>query len=307
MCYQDRTALAGYKELTLEQIIDFFEHNSYLRKVTLIGGEIFVRRDMVDLIRYLNRSREIIISTNGTLIGDSEIDALRRCRRISTICISLDGPKLIHESIRRVRGSYDKTVRTIKALAQAIPVTVTCVIQEDNLVLLPEFVDLCADMGVKKVKFELERIYPDEKISRALLNAGPGSVNIPISPMGLARGYLIETFRTKLRESLSRGQKKGVYVTFDPQFLIGEIEGCYAGDLRSRYKYVCESFRMATIAPDGSLINCFAIRKPFGNILDAPFDEVWNSDIARSYRKELLRNNLTPSCENCPFMTSFKW
>ncbi len=303
MCYQDRGALANHGELTLNQIVDFFGHTRYLRKVSLIGGEIFVRRDMIDLIRYLDRTRDIIISTNGTLIGDSEIEALRSCHRIFTVCISLDGPKTLHESIRGIRGSYNKTVRTIKALAPVLPVTVTCVVQDDNLAVLPEVVDLCATMGVKKLKFEFERLYLDEEIAHARVETGLEADDLPKSSRGRTRRYPLETLQSQLRESQSRGKKAGIYVTFEPPFLMEDIEACYAENLRSQYQYICQSFRMATIAPDGNLINCFAIRKPFGNILDGPFNEIWNSEAANTYRRELLRENLTPLCENCPFIS----
>lgn len=305
MCYQDRSLLANRGELTLEQIIDFFSLNPYLQKVTLIGGEIFIRPDMIDLIQYLDRTRDIVISTNGTLIGESEIDVLRRCRRIFTVCISLDGPKTVHEAIRGVRGSYDKTVHTIKTLAKVLPITVTCVITEDNIAVLPDVVGLCADLGVKKLNFELERIYLEDGISQAMNETSLRSEDLPISTRDGVRGYSLETFRNTLDECKSRGEKDGIYVTFDPPFLMDDIETCYSGSLRSKHKYICQSFRMATIAPNGDLINCFAIRKPFGNILDAPFDEIWNSEAAKAYRGQLVSNNLTPLCENCTFMRPY--
>jgi sulfatase maturation enzyme AslB (radical SAM superfamily) len=36
-----------------------------------------------------------------------EIDALRSCKRIFTVCISLDGTQAVHDPIRRVAGAYD--------------------------------------------------------------------------------------------------------------------------------------------------------------------------------------------------------
>ena len=54
-------------KLSTEQIIDFFERHPYIKKVTLIGGEIFVRKDMLDLICRLDRTRNLVLSTNATL------------------------------------------------------------------------------------------------------------------------------------------------------------------------------------------------------------------------------------------------
>jgi radical SAM protein with 4Fe4S-binding SPASM domain len=180
------------------------------------------------------------------------------------------------------------------------------VIQDDNLEVLPEVVDLCTAMRVKKLKFELERMYLEDDIAQAMVATRGGSDELPISSKRCTRNYSLETFRSKLYESQRRAEDAGIYLAFDPPFLMDEIEACYAANTRSTKKYICQSFRMATIAPNGNLINCFAIRKPFGNILDAPFDEVWNSEAAKTYRRKLVRNNMTPVCENCPFMTPYR-
>ncbi|MFH1371535.1 MAG: radical SAM protein [Planctomycetota bacterium] len=301
MCFQDRAIMAKSKELSLEQIIRFFDQTPYLKKVTLIGGEIFIRHDMLDLIRYLDKDRNIVISTNGTLIGDAEIEALRKFHRVITVCVSLDGPKEIHEAIRQVPGAYNKAVRTIKDLVPFLPVTVTCIIVDDNLKVLPDVVEQCAAMGVKKLKFELERIYLDDGIAQAIQQTGLKSEDLPISSRGRGRGYSIETLQGTLNECLRRGKNADIYITFEPLFLMDEIEACYAGNLRATRRFICQSFRTATIAPNGDLINCYAIRKPFGNILDAPLEEIWNCETAKTYRRQLVTNNLTPLCENCPF------
>jgi len=297
--------MGGREELTLEQIIDFFERTPYLRKVTLIGGEVFTRRDMTDLIYYLQRSRDVVICTNGTLIGDSEIHALENCHHIFSVDISLDGPKVIHESIRRVRGSYDRVVRTIQALVPLFPVTVNCVVQDENIGVLSNVVDLCSSLGVKQLKFEIERLYSKDKIaqtvkSRLALN------DIPVSRKVHTRHYSLEALRCKLLDCQRRGKRAGMYITFSPPYLMEEIEDCYVGSLRSTRRYICEAFRTASIAPDGTVISCYTLRVPFGNILDTPLEELWNSEVARAYRQKLVQNNMTPLCENCPFMTPYR-
>jgi radical SAM protein with 4Fe4S-binding SPASM domain len=298
--------MAKQRELATDQIVDFFGRHPYLKKVTLIGGEIFIRSDIMDLICSLDNTRDIVLSTNGTLIRDSDIDMLRNCRHIFGISISLDGPKAIHESIRNARGSYDRTVHVIEALAKVFPVTVNCVIQNDNVKVLPEVVDLCAALGVKKLDFELERIYSEDIIAQTEVETGLERVDIPVSSRGRIREYSLKTLQDRLCECQSRGRKTGIYITFDPPFLTDDIEACYAGYRRTKGRQICQSFRTATIAPDGGLIHCYAIRKPYGNILDAPFDEIWNSSAANNFRKQLIMNNLTPLCENCLFMTPWR-
>lgn len=236
MCHQDRVALGKQGELTLKQIVAFFDRNTKLQKVSLIGGEIFVRRDMIAMIRHLNRNRNIVLSTNGTLVENVEIEALLSCKRIFTICISLDGTKALHDSIRRVDGAYDKAIRTIESLAPFLPVTVNCVILDENLECLTEVVDICASMNVKKIKLEFERKFPEEIIDQNLDEFKLQLDELPIASKGRAKTYCLNTLRDRLAECQDQGKKLGIYVTFDPPFLMDEIENCYAGNIRSQKK-----------------------------------------------------------------------
>ena len=301
MCYQDRTAMGQRKELTLEQIISFFNRAPYMRKVTLIGGEVFLRPDILDVIRYVESSRDLIICTNGTLIGEAEVEALKSCRRIFSVDISLDGSKSVRDSIRRVRGFYEKVTQAIQALVSIFPVTVNCVVQNENVEFISSVVDLCCAFGVKQLKFEVERLYQREKIAEAhqeelVLD------DVPLPRRERVRWYFPETLRSKLLDCQRRGKRAGMYITFSPSYFMDELEDCYAGDLRSQRRYTCETFRTASIAPDGAVISCHTLRVPLGNILDTPLEEVWNSGAAQAYRKQLIHKNMTPLCENFPFM-----
>ena len=302
MCYQDRGRMAAGEELTYEQITDFFDHHSYLQKITLIGGEVFMRRDILDLLRHLNINHDLVVSTNGTLIGKPEINVLKQCDRLFTVGISLDGPRDVHDSIRQMRGSYDKAINTIKALAPILPVTVNLVAQDENLQFIPEVFDLCASMGVKKVKIELERIYSSEMRDRAISENRLLASDIPIASKGRSRGYSHETLQDILQDCQVSGKRHGVDIYIDPPYLMAEIKACYEGNLLNSKKFICQNLHTATIAPNGDVINCMQIRKPFGNILNTPLEYIWNSDNANVFRRQLLENNLTPLCENCSSM-----
>jgi radical SAM protein with 4Fe4S-binding SPASM domain len=127
--------------------------------------------------------------------------------------------------------------------------------------------------------------------------------DIPIASEGRTRRYSPETLENVLRECQNRGRRSGIDVFIDPPYLMDEINACHAGNLLMNKKFICQKIDTATIAPNGDVVNCIHIRKPFGNILDAPFNEIWNSEVANTFRRQLLMNNLTPLCENCPFMS----
>jgi len=303
MCYQDRKALTEKSEIEGREIGSFFQENSFLKKVTLYGGEIFLRKDLLDIVRSLGPGRNIILPSNGTLVGERHVEELKRLDSVSTMCISLDGPADIHDAIRGRSGTFRKAAEAARSLAPVIPVTVTSVIQNDNIEVLPKMVDFCASLGVRKVKYEMERLYGEERMGRTIRSVGLHEGETAVLMKGRTRDYSLETLRRVLDECLRKGKERGVYVTFEPPYLMEELESCYHNDLRRKYRCFCRGFSMATIAPDGDVIHCYVIRKSFGNIGKRSLTNIWNSPEAARFRLDLLEQNLTPICENCGFMT----
>ena len=62
-------------------------------------------------------------------------------------------------------------------------------------------------------------------------------------------------------------------------------------------------FGILVLAPDGTLLSCYALRAPFGIVLHSSLEELWNSQGMNTYRMNLIKNNMMPLCENCPFLT----
>lgn len=305
MCYQSRQALTEKDELDAGEIGRFFDENSFLRKVTLYGGEIFMRKDIMEIIRAIGPGRSVILPTNGTLIGADQAEDLRRLSFIGTICVSLDGPAEIHDVIRGRTGAFEKAVSAIRSLAPSVPVTVTTVIQNDNIEVLPDMIDLCCALGVPVVKYEIERLYGEEKMGRTIRETGLQEKETEILTKERSRQYSLQRLRDVLGECLRRGRKRGLYVTFNPPYLMERLDDCYHDSLRRNFRCLCRAFGMGAVTPTGDVVHCFAIRKPLGNIREKPFDEIWNSSEAARFRHNLLAQNLTPICENCGFMVVY--
>lgn len=302
MCYQDRTALTGGDELDSGEIRRFFEENPRLRKVTLYGGEIFMRKDLLDIVRSLGPFRTVVIPTNGTLVDERCAADLKEIGSIATVCVSLDGPTRIHDAIRGQEGCFEKAARAIRSLAPFVPVTVTSVIQNDNVHVLPEMVDLCASLGARKIKYEMERLYGEDRIDRTRREAGLDESDTAIIRKGRTREYSLETLRAVLESCMRKGRDRGVSVTFDPPFLMEHLDHCYRDRLREAFRCFCHGFAMGAVAPNGDVIHCHVLRKAFGNIREKPLAEIWNSAEAAQFRSRLIENNLTPACENCSFL-----
>jgi radical SAM protein with 4Fe4S-binding SPASM domain len=114
---------SGSDELSVSEIQKISQHLDELLWLAFSGGEIFLRSDLVEITRIFyknNRPAIILLPTNGLLtdIIYERVEAIvKECPK-STIVVklSLDGPEAVHDKLRGVDGSYQKTLKTCKAL-----------------------------------------------------------------------------------------------------------------------------------------------------------------------------------------------
>jgi len=143
-------------ELTLAEIEKVAGSMGSLLWLAFSGGEIFLRRDLVDITRIFYKKNSpalILFPTNGLLterIAENVEAVLRDCPKSTIIVkLSLDGPEQLHDSIRGVHGCYKKTMATCGALAPLLDRyphfelginTVFCRENQDHILELIDFV-----------------------------------------------------------------------------------------------------------------------------------------------------------------------
>lgn len=131
-------------ELTTDEVVDAFERiasdfdMSQFRHINITGGEPFVRKDLLDILRAINKwpfYRNIDIQTNGLFIHDNPgvLDELKQCG-VTGIGISIDGLEDSHDSFRRMPGGWQKAVVAAQiAVQQGFAVTVSLVAHSKNI------------------------------------------------------------------------------------------------------------------------------------------------------------------------------
>ena len=99
------------------------------------------------------------------------------------VIVSLDGPREIHDRIRRVVGGYDLLsagVKAIQAIAPAFPVSGRCTVQKLNCVNLRQTVDAAHSLGLRSISF-----LAADLTSGAFNRSSPLSV-VEMSPLALS-------------------------------------------------------------------------------------------------------------------------
>jgi Fe-coproporphyrin III synthase len=114
------------EELSLEEIEQVFSRYRRFSWVHLTGGELFMRNDLTEIVRIIDRNSpdlyllnfptngyltETIVTTVREILGQMSIPRL-------IITVSLDGPRELHDRIRGLPGSWDRALATFRQLRE---------------------------------------------------------------------------------------------------------------------------------------------------------------------------------------------
>ena len=123
-------------------------------KITITGGEPFIRKDFDMLLEKLAQSPiATSILTNGLCISDHHIEVMKHAKM--SLGVSLDGANAReHDEFRRTPGAFDRTIEVMRKLGKAgVCFTMTVTIHSQNLHDLPKFIAIATDLGANTLVF----------------------------------------------------------------------------------------------------------------------------------------------------------
>ena len=117
MCHERDREKSKDLELDVCQFSKMIDNAGSIKTLAISGGEIFIRPDIFDILTDLDdRGIQLKISTNAYAINEGTIDKIKHLKNIKNFAISLDGPEVIHNSIRGKKDAFERTTRAIKLL-----------------------------------------------------------------------------------------------------------------------------------------------------------------------------------------------
>lgn len=197
-------------------------------RASLIGGEPLLREDAGEIVDHLAaRGVHAAMNTNGWFL----LDRLADVNKLDLVCITLDGPRDVHDAQRR-KGSYDRAIDAIAALrALSVPVVTMTVITPSGADSIDHVLDVARAHGLKAF-FQLEH----DKSCDVMLPIAPR-----IGDGGIAR------VTSRLLEAKDRGEPVGnsraLLVRQRDRRYLGSCDDCWAG---LYYGYVLSD---GTVAP----------------------------------------------------------
>lgn len=132
-CYIPEHCTPG---LTTKEIFDCIDEARSLGalNITLTGGEIFLRKDLLDIIEYSRKKHmRVFLMTNATLVDEKMAQRLKELyiSGFSTTIFSMD--ENIHDEITQVKGSLKRTLKTLELMSKYnVNITVKCPLMEIN-------------------------------------------------------------------------------------------------------------------------------------------------------------------------------
>ncbi len=131
--------------------------------VVFTGGEVTLRSDLVELVRYARGLgyRSIQIQTNGRRLSYRPYVRALREAGATEIAAALHGSgPAIHDALTRARGSFLQTSKGLRNSAlEGLTVISNSVVVQDNLRDLPRLVALLCDLGVHQL--QLAYVHPE--------------------------------------------------------------------------------------------------------------------------------------------------
>lgn len=284
-------------ELSIGEIEKFFMKSNRFSWVDVVGGEIFLRSDLLNIFEiifgYCHSLCIFHFSTNGQLT-EKVIDTVKKMREfkknmIFIITVSMDGPEKINDEIRGRRGAWLNSLNTFIALKK----------------LGLKFVYLSytsskynsGDLG--DMLLAVKRCYPYIDYNDIHVNVAHTSEHY-YNNVSLRPG--LNDFPNKGIDDLPK-MKSGIiknflerrYFAFIPNYL-----------LSGQIPLKCQALASTCfIDPYGDLYPCTVYSRKILNIRDINYDlgSFWEEDAAAVIRKEILDRKCTccwTPCEAYP-------
>jgi radical SAM protein with 4Fe4S-binding SPASM domain len=274
-------------------------------QVTFRGGEAFLRPDFCDLLEYAGqRGLRISIISNGTIMND---EIARRVIQAPTasMTISVDGPRAIHDTIRRVPGMLDRIESNIRCLRQAQRelglsrprIYINCTLSATNQGHLQGLVDIAArhqaTLTLRPLFYTTERQQEQTNRLYRMGNAKPEcqvlSPNLShVNPSALAQELMkVRQYATSLKVDI-RISLRNVRQIFN------RFYRAYHADAGR----CMHPWRVTTINPYGAVYPC-SINTVMGDIRRQTLSQIWNGRKYVHFRQRLASVGIFPRCTKC--------
>ncbi len=296
-------------ELSMETLQRAFPEHDGLQ-VSLTGGEIFMRKDIMEVLDLFARKRYVCgyLTTNGTIIDDARAEALAQLASrgfLKHISVSIDGPGELHDVARGVKGTFERTAAGLRRLQDAarrtgapLRVSINTTVAAESLETLDQMADVAEELGVDAIGLNHLMFATPEEADQTAKIIGEADTSVIATFITPGPGVDAAIVRRKVEALAEKCRQKGLRFDFRPKVWPTIVEQYYTAGapLLGRCLY---PFLHARVGFSGKMYFCPFIRVEVGDLTTSTLEEIWNSPRYVELRKLLLERRLFPVCRRC--------
>ncbi|MBR1779524.1 MAG: radical SAM protein [Clostridia bacterium] len=274
-------------ELTTDECLDIAQQliDMGLEEITLIGGEIFLKKDWDKVSRkFVDNGVSTNIITNAFNLNEENFEQIKNSG-INILYISVDGLENTHNTIRRNPHSFEHVLKVIKRLKEEkMPLGIVTTVTGLNVDELEDMYDFVVDNGIPCWQLQIA------------------------SPMGNARDnpelvlavdkvpYLTKFIRDKKalgKVIMFTGDDIGYYDE-NEDYIRGYGNELWCGCQAGKFVVGIDSI--------GNVKGCESLQDDSfieGNLRENTLDEIWNREGAFAYNRNFLPDMLKGKCKDC--------
>lgn len=283
-----------------KRVID--EIAPYQPYLCLTGGEPTMYPHLSELLAHINRrGLRSVLTTNGTLL-EHRAEALMASPP-GLVILSLDGPRAVHDAVRKQEGTYDRALRGVCALQRlrkrehAPYLVINTAITGHTYESALEMVEVAREFGAFALNFQHFWFMTRPMVDAHNVRWGD-CFPLDFDRIGGTATEGVDTDR--LYETIQRLKRQdfGMPIVFYPELGREELATYYRDPEAFTFRSVPSCAWLSTdILPNGDVSPCFELVA--GNVLRQPFAEIWNSESFRAHRRRLTDEGPYPICARC--------
>lgn len=283
-----RAGRARESELTTSECLRVADELIELgcKRVSVIGGEVFMRRDWKDIVmRLTSGGIDVNIITNGFLFNEKIINDLKDSG-IESVSVSLDGAREIHDKFRQ-SGSFNRALSAVETLTGAgIPTSIITTLHRENAQKLENMLEILKKYDI--FAWQLQACSP-------MGNASDGELDYRFDFRKVME--FIDKNADSVPFSIGMSDNIGYFTEAD-----GRLRGSRSG--RAFFRGCLAGISAIGIDSAGNVRGCESMydeRFIEGNLRERSLKSIWNDPDNFAYNRKFTKELLTGKCSECPF------
>lgn len=287
-----RAGKARPNELDTGEALDLVDQMADLgvKELSLIGGEVYLRADWLDIVRRC-RDRDILVQmTTGAWALTRDRLAAARDAGLQSVSVSVDGLERTHDLLRGRKGSFAAVQRTFADLRElgGVRITANTQINRTNLGEIEPLFAWLIDQGIVAWQVQLT----------AAMGRAADEPGVLLQPY-----QVLETHPVLVR-CRRYGDARGVRTLVGNNIgYFGPFEHILRHDCVGKHRGCCGAGRKSLgIEADGNIKGCPSLPSRDyvgGNIRDHRLIDIWERSKALRFTRDISVNRLSGFCATC--------